>query len=163
MTTGQPDVAAYTVLDGEGHTIQGPVGGPITFMATAQQTGGAITMFSNLVSPGEGPPLHTHDRESEMWYIVDGSFRFRLGDEVRSVSTGGFVFVPPETPHCFQNAGDAPGNILVMFTPAGMEGFFDDFANVDPDDVSPDTFARLGVPNGMTVVGPPLAVSHPLG
>ena len=48
-----------------------------------------------------------------------------------------------------------------MFTPAGMEPFFEGFSQVAADDVGPETFRQLGEPCGMQVVGPPLAVSHP--
>ena len=41
-----------------------------------------------------------------------------------------------------------------MFTPGGMEGFFDAFAKLDEFDR--ETFARLGAEVGMEVVGPPL-------
>ncbi|HSJ73669.1 MAG TPA: hypothetical protein VK904_05080 [Miltoncostaeaceae bacterium] len=43
--------------------------------------------------------------------------------------------MPRGTPHCFQKAAAAPARILVLFTPAGMEPFFDRFAaltEVDP-------------------------------
>ncbi len=42
----------------------------------------------------------------------------------------------------------------MLFTPAGMEGFFDRFAELaEPD---PGAFVRLGSEVGMEVLGPPL-------
>jgi oxalate decarboxylase/phosphoglucose isomerase-like protein (cupin superfamily) len=65
------------------------------------------------------------------------------------------VFVPRGTPHCFKNTGHDPARILVVFTPAGMERFFDRFAAAEgPPD--PFLFERLGAEAGMDVVGPPL-------
>jgi oxalate decarboxylase/phosphoglucose isomerase-like protein (cupin superfamily) len=52
------------------------------------------------------------------------------------------VFVPQGTPHCFQNVTAAPARILVMFTPAGMEHFFDRFAELAAPD--PEAFRRIG-------------------
>ena len=49
-----------------------------------------------------------------------------------------------------------------MFTHAGMEGFFDRFAELPSEAVDVDAFRRIGEAVGMEVVGPPLAVSHPL-
>ena len=49
-----------------------------------------------------------------------------------------------------------------MFTPAGMEGFFDRFVELPSEAVDADAFRRIGGAVGMEVVGPPLAVSHPL-
>ena len=49
-----------------------------------------------------------------------------------------------------------------MFNPSGMERFFDRVAALDgPPD--PEAFQRIGQAVGMTVTGPPLAQSHPLG
>ena len=157
-----PDAtAAVTVGPGEGPTIQGPAGGPLTFKVRGEQTGGVLTAFENVVAPGDGPPLHTHANEDESWYVLDGSLRFRLGDERRDAPRGSFVFVPRGVPHCFQNVGETPARILVAFTPSGMEMFFDRFAELPEGPLDPDVFARLGGEVGMAVVGPPLAVSDP--
>ena len=146
----------------EGETIQGPAGGPLTFKVRGAQTGGALTALENVVAPGDGPPLHTHEREGESWYVLEGSLRFKLGSDIRSASAGAFVFVPAGTPHCFQNVGDTPARILVLFAPAGMEAFFDRFAEIPPGGLDPGLFAALGRDVGMEVLGPPLAVSDPL-
>jgi quercetin dioxygenase-like cupin family protein len=139
---------------GEGRTIEGPVGGPLTFKVRGEETGGTVTVFENVIPPGQGPPLHTHDHEDESWYVLEGELDFRLGDELRHAPAGAFVFVPRGTPHCFVNAGSEPARILVLFTPSGMERFFDGFAGLEAPD--PSAFAALGAPVGMTVVGPPL-------
>ncbi len=47
-----------------------------------------------------------------------------------------------------------------MFTPAGMERFFDRFAALSAAD--PEAFRRIGGPLGMDVIGPPLARSDPM-
>ena len=159
MTTGDTPVV---LGEGEGETIQGPAGGPLTFKVRGAQTGGALTAIENVVAPGDGPPLHTHGREGESWYVLEGSLRFKLGNDIRSAPTGSFVFVPAGTPHCFQNIGDTPARILVLFAPAGMEAFFDRLAEIPPGGLDPGVFAALGRDVGMEVLGPPLAVSDPL-
>ena len=154
-------VDPVTVGPGEGATIQGPAGGPLTFKVRGEQTDDALTAFENVVAPGDGPPLHTHANEDEWWYVLEGRLRFRLGDERRDAPEGAFVFVPRGVPHCFQNVGETPARILVSFTPSGMEAFFDRFAELPDGPVDPGVFARLGAEVGMAVVGPPLAVSDP--
>lgn len=144
---------------GEGPTIEGPVGGPLTFKARGEETGGSLTLFENVIPPGEGPPAHVHAAEDEAWYVLEGELRFLLGDELASAPAGSFVFVPRGVRHCFQNVGDAPARIVVLFTPAGMERFFDRFAELDA--ATPGAFREVGSGVGMEVVGPPLAVSHP--
>ena len=127
-----------------------------------EQSGGALTAFENTVAPGDGPPLHVHAAEDEAWYVLEGDLRFRLGDELRGAPAGSFVFVPRGVPHCFQNVGDAPARILVLFTPSGMERFFDRFAALPEDADLASAFRSIGAEVGMDVLGPPLARSHPL-
>jgi quercetin dioxygenase-like cupin family protein len=151
----------FVVGPEEGLTIQGPAGGPLTFKARGEQTGAALTVFENLIAPGDGPPLHTHAGEDESWYVLEGELRFRLGDHVATAAAGSFVFVPRRTPHCFQNIGAQPARIIVMFTPSGMERFFDRFAALPVGEADPDSFATIGAEVGMDVIGPPMAVTHP--
>jgi quercetin dioxygenase-like cupin family protein len=151
----------YAVAPGEGATIQGPAGGPLTFKARGEQTNGALTLFENVIAPGDGPPLHTHAGEDESWYVLEGALRFRLGDEFAQAPAGAFVFVPRGTPHCFQNIGEEPARIIVMFTPSGMERFFDRFATLPAGPVDPGAFRSIGAEVGMDVVGPPMAATHP--
>jgi quercetin dioxygenase-like cupin family protein len=157
MTPPQPSPSPIVIAPGEGLTVQGPAGGPLTYKVRGEQTGGVLTAFENVIAPGDGPPLHTHAAEDEAWYIVDGELEFRLGDELRSAPSGSFVFVPRGTPHAFRNVGEDPARILVLFTPAGMERFFDRFADLPPGGAVPQAFAEIGRGVGMDVVGPPLA------
>ena len=148
--------APVTLGPGEGQTIEGPVGGPLTFKVRGDQTAGALTAFENVIPPGQGPPLHSHDREGEAWYVLEGDLRFQLGDDTSDAPAGSFVFVPSGVPHCFANLGEADARILVLFTPAGMEPFFDRFSELSPEQLGPGAFAELGAPAGMKVLGPPL-------
>jgi quercetin dioxygenase-like cupin family protein len=152
------DRRPFAVLPGEGTTVQGPAGGPLTYKARGEQTGGALTAIENVIGPGEGPPLHVHAGEDEAWWVIEGTLRFRLGEDAAEAPAGTFVFVPRGVPHAFQNIGAAPARILVLFTPAGMERFFDTFATLT---AGPDAFATAGREALMDVVGPPLAVSDP--
>ena len=146
------------VAPGEGPTIQGPVGGPLQFKVRGEQTDGRLTAVENVIPPGEGPPVHVHANEDEFWFLIEGDLRFKLGDDVRMAPEGSFVYVPRGTPHAFQNAGDQPARILVMFTPSGMEAFFDRMGELEAPD--PSAFREIGGGVGMDVVGPPMAQSQ---
>lgn len=145
-----------------GQTVQGPAGGPLTFKVRGAETGGSLTALENIIAPNDGPPLHTHANEDEAWYVLEGRLRFKLGTEISDAPAGSFVFVPRGTPHCFQNTGREPARILVLFTPAGMEVFFDHFAALPAGSDVPDAFRSIGAGVSMAVVGPPLAISNPL-
>lgn len=153
MTT--PDRRPFALRPGEGATIEGPAGGPLTFKVRGEQSDGALLAIENVIAPGDGPPLHRHAREDEAWYVIEGDLRFQLDEEIAEAPAGSFVFVPRGTPHCFQNVGAAPARILVLFTPSGMEAFFDRFSALPELDAN--AFARIGGDVGMEVLGPPLA------
>jgi hypothetical protein len=57
-------------------------------------------------------------------------------------------------PLTFKARGDQPARILVLFTPSGMEAFFDRFAALET--FEPKAFAEIGASVGMDVTGPPL-------
>ena len=57
---------------------------------------------------------------------------------------------------------DAPGRLLVITTPSGLERFFEQFAELLPGPVDPEEFAAVGRANWIEFVGPPVAVSDPL-
>jgi quercetin dioxygenase-like cupin family protein len=154
-------MGGFIVAADETTKLQGPVGGALRLALHGDRTGGRLLTFEVEVGPGEGPPHHTHDTQDEAWRVLEGRLRFRLGDDVQEAETGAWVFVPRGTAHCFQNIGDTPARLLTIFTPAGMEPFFEAFANVAREDAA-GAFATLGEPVGMHVVGPPLAISHPI-
>jgi len=78
------------------------------------------------VPPGGGPPPHIHRNEDETFYIVEGQSRFRLEDAIVTAGVGDFVNVPRGTVHNFHNAGDDLLRMILTFTPAGIERFFEE-------------------------------------
>jgi mannose-6-phosphate isomerase-like protein (cupin superfamily) len=159
---GSPPKRAFVVGPGEGTTVRGPVGGPTTIWARAEDTGGAFALMEIVIPPLQGPPLHVHNHEDEMWLLPEGRFRFRADDEIFEAPAGAFVFVPRGVRHCFQNIGDEPARIVVMFAPAGMERFFEQHARLPEGPVDPAAYRRIAADNGMEVAGPPLGESDPL-
>ncbi|MDX6586823.1 MAG: hypothetical protein QOI31_1296 [Solirubrobacterales bacterium] len=151
---------------GEGDSLRNPVAtaGPLEIKARAEETGGMLTACESVTMPGEGPPFHKHANEDEVMYFVDGSFRLRIADEVMEMAPGSFAFVPRETPHSWQNVSEGQAHMLFLFTPAspGMERFFERLAEVTGEGSAVrEAFTVLAGDAGMTVLGPPLAQSHP--
>jgi quercetin dioxygenase-like cupin family protein len=144
------DATAVVLGPGEGETVRNPVGGTVTFKARGAETGGALAVFESEIAAGDGPPLHVHSNEEEVLYVLEGTFRFQLADAVHAAPQGSVMVVRRGAPHCFQNAGEAPGRLLIVFTPAGMDRFF----GLTGGDRSAFEVAAAEV--GMEVVGPPL-------
>lgn len=144
---------------GEGEEVGHPLGGYVTFKARGGETNGRVTAFETIVGPNEGPPLHRHANEDETLYVLEGEFRFKLGDDLHPAPPGSFVFVPQGATHSFQNVGETQGRMLIHFTPSGMERFFEEFAALPAPD--PGAFAEVAQVVQMEVMGPPLARSDP--
>ena len=161
-----PAIAPVAIAPGEGLSVENPTAGVVTFMLTADTTGGALTAIESVSAPGEGPPLHVHREQDELIYILEGTYRVKLGDEVTDAPAGTCVFIPRGTPHTWQSVGEAPGRFLATVMPAarGFEQFFVRYAELPAPERGAAAFARLGSETeALEVLGPPLAQSDPLG
>jgi quercetin dioxygenase-like cupin family protein len=78
------------------------------------------------VPPGGDPPPHIHHEEDETFYVVEGHCSILLGDEWVTAGVGDFVNVPRGTVHAFGNDGTTPMRMILTFTPAGIETFFEE-------------------------------------
>ena len=96
----------------------------VTFLAVAEDTGGAFSLFDGRIAPQQGAPLHRHS-DDEAFFIIEGTFQFQIEDQYLQRGAGEFVFVPKNTPHIFFNTGTAEGRLLIITLPAGShERFF---------------------------------------
>jgi len=97
-----------------------------TLKASSEETGGAVTVFESTRPVGDtgGPQAHLHRDADEMFYVLEGEYRFQLGDRVVDAPRGTFVFVPRGTPHAFRNKGAETGRMLTVVAPGGLERFF---------------------------------------
>lgn len=115
-----------------GPAFWGP-GDHYTFLVTGAESGGAYFAMEALVPPGGGPPLHIHRREDETFYLLEGAIEFRLGDEAITAGPGDFVNVPRGTVHNFRNTGSETARMVLTFTPAGIERFFEETLEPAPN------------------------------
>lgn len=155
-------VEPFGVRAGEGSQIESPTGGTVYVKARTETTSGSMTVLEIVVPPKDGPALHSHLREDELWYVLEGAFRFKAGDAVFQAETGGMAFGPRGLPHGFQNVADTTGRLLVVTTPSGMERFFEEYAEHLPGPVDPAILSVVGHAHLVEIVGPPLGVSDPL-
>ncbi len=117
---------------GEGRALPTPVGGRVTFKLTGDESSNSISLFEFEVPAGTGPRLHVHEEREECIYVLSGELRVQLGDEVQEAPTGSCVFIPRGLPHRFQNVGDDEARLLGVYTPGGIEEFFESFAAANP-------------------------------
>ncbi len=98
----------------------------LTVKATGETTGGAFDLIEELIPEGFSPPMHTHHREEECFYILNGRMTFIFEDRSIEAGPGSFVVLPRDVPHTFRVDGPGPAHTLEINTPAGMVGFFRD-------------------------------------
>ncbi len=72
---------AVVSVPGRERIAHTPFGAPVVIHATAQEAGGAFGMWETFTPAGEGPAPHIHTRETEVFRVVKGTYRFRCGDD----------------------------------------------------------------------------------
>jgi quercetin 2,3-dioxygenase len=90
-------------------------------------------LFRQTIAPKSGPPTHIHQTEDEIFYVVKGEFKLKLGDRIVSAPAQSVMFVPRGTAHTFQNVGIEPGVILVGVMPGGFEKSFEERQGADAE------------------------------
>lgn len=128
--------------------------GRMDIKVSGRDTGGAFCAIDTVRFRRGGPPLHLHFDQDELFFVLEGQFQFRVGDNLYELGPGDFLFGPRRVPHAFVNLSET-GRLMVTFQPAGaMEAFF---AHGLRDPMA-EEFRRLSSEHGMEVVGPPLAL-----
>lgn len=77
----------------------------------------ALMIASHIEEGGCGPALHYH-RSDQLYFLVRGAMKVRLGDDVRPVSAGSLVFIPAGLAHCNWNEGPGAETHFEMIIPA---------------------------------------------
>lgn len=121
------------------------------------------TFLEARLHPGHAPPLHLHRNEDEAFYVLEGTMRFRRGDELHDLGPGDFLVVPQGVPHAFRVGPDGARTIQVA-TGTDLAAFIRDAGEPAPEPVLPpdpafdrEAVARAAERHDMVVVGPPLA------
>lgn len=122
------------------------------FLAGGQQTNSLFSLIYIEVQRGNEPPAHTHQREDENYYILEGSIRFWVGEKIIDAKAGDFIHLPKGVPHKFELQSDCVKE-LMWVTPSGLEKWFWDnsvpAADMQPlpimtEPPSPEMIAHFG-------------------
>jgi quercetin dioxygenase-like cupin family protein len=126
-----------------GRTVSYGSGSTAELKIVGEQTDGAWAVVDWRVRAGDEPPIHSHTREDETLYVVEGSITAYLGDQEIQVQAGSYAALPKGVPHGLAVNGDE-AHILIAVVPAGVEYFF------VPRDESDSDAAKFG----LEIVGP---------
>ena len=85
-----------------------------TVKAGGAETGRGVSFMEFFTRRGDEPPVHVHEEEDEIFYVLDGDLTVRCADESFRVAPNGFVFLPRNIPHGFSIHSDGLVRMLVV-------------------------------------------------
>lgn len=126
---------------------------------STRDTDGDLYIFESTRLKEGGPPLHYHYEQDEWWYVLQGEFLIRVGEETYRAGAGDSVFGPRGVPHTFAKVGEGEARLIMLFQPAGkMEAFFrarSEGVLARMSDEAVDAFRKA---HGFEHIGPPLTI-----
>ena len=134
-----------------------------TAKLTSEVTNGQMSVLEFIGPKNFGPPLHRHDIEDELFYIVEGEVWFQCGDAEAVHTTGAIAWLPRGRPHTFQIRSET-ARVLQITTPAQFERFVaalgtptDTPTLPEPEEIDPAHVAAVCAQFNIEVLGPPPA------
>ena len=115
--------------------------------AASEQTAGAYSLIEMRAGKGNQPPLHSHDRDDEGFYVLEGEVRVHVGPDTLCLGPGQCAVAPRGVPHTYVVESDR-ARWLVM-----SNGGFDHFVR---DLGEPLADAEADVEQALEVQPPPM-------
>ena len=154
------DPTAYK-LDAEQGEALWFFGGLTAVKASAEQTGGRLSLTEQLLPGGQATPLHSQPEDEETFYVLEGEMTFFLLDgQPLSAASGAVVHVPKGVAHAYRVDSET-ARVLNITTPQ-HERFFRAAgepaqARTLPPQAPPDMDKVMAAANeyGVEILGPP--------
>lgn len=163
LTGSSGNNKGFKINSGEGRIhghlkLKGVNSNILDLKVSGKDTNGGLAIFEQTsISQGRGTPLHIHPLQDEVFYVVEGEYYFKVGNEKYRLGVGDSVFMPRNVPHAWTQVSEK-GKMTVIFQPAGkMEEFFVTMAGLKNEPTS-EEIAKIFIENEMQVVGPPLKI-----
>jgi quercetin dioxygenase-like cupin family protein len=119
-----------------GRTVTSGHGSSAELKLAGDESGGDWAVIEWHLHAGDEPPIHTHTREDETLYVLDGAITAFVGDQRIEVEAGSYAALPKDVPHGLRVRGDE-ARLLVTVEPAGAEYLF---VPRDESDADPSRF-----------------------
>ena len=117
-------------LDDAWRTIENLTEGlRLTFLETAEDTGGVRIVMRMVVASGGGVAPEVHTRFTEAYEVLEGALMFELGGQAIALTPGRTLTAPPGTLHSLRNETESPVTVRVVVTPGtlaerGLRAYF---------------------------------------
>ena len=117
----------------------------IRYLVDGAEKGG-LGVFELKVPPGSNvPPPHSHVRNEECVYMLEGVLRYSVDKETRDLKPGEWMSTPRGSVHQFSNPHSEPARALIMLTPDIGEQYFRDVGAVVNAGGPPDRAKLIAV------------------
>lgn len=126
-----------------------------------------VSILEHHLPSGDSPPLHLHHDEDEVFHVLDGRMRFRVGEREFTLCAGDTAVAPKGLPHSYRVESPDGARCLTMVRGSGFESLVRGVSRPaaaaalpEPVAATPEMIAgltRLAAANGIDLVGPPLA------
>jgi quercetin dioxygenase-like cupin family protein len=132
-------------------------GGVLTWLARAEETGGAFLLFEDVMGQGKRTPLHSHPEADETMVVLEGEILMHLDGTDHRVVAGGIAVAPRGVPHAFLVVSEA-ARLLCLHVPGCCQAFYD-AASGPVDEAGTVDFDKVvaagASTGGMVMLGPP--------
>jgi quercetin dioxygenase-like cupin family protein len=99
------------------------------YMIESADTDSRFALIEHRIPPRTlAAPIHTHEREDEYSYVLEGRMGAQIGDDVIEAGPGELVVKPRGVPHAFWNAGDEECRLLELISPGDFANYFRELA-----------------------------------
>jgi len=117
----------------------------IRYLVDGAQKGG-LGVFELKVPPGSNvPPPHSHSKNEECVYVLEGTLRYSVDNESRDLKPGDWMSTPRGSVHQFSNPNSMTARALIMLTPDIGEQYFRDVGAVVNSGGPPDRMKLVEV------------------
>lgn len=124
-----------------------------------------LSVIESLAPGGDSPPLHVHAAQDELFHVLDGELRLRVGGEELRLGGGEAALAPAGMPHTYRvespsarwlvtTSGDGFERFVrTVSRPAAHEGLP---PQEQPTPEQMESLGRTAAAHGIELVGPPL-------
>jgi len=76
-----------------------------------------VEVLLGVIEKGQGALPHAHPGIEQVCYLLEGTARAQVGDEIADMVAGDCCYFPPDIPHVFTVTSDTPARLLVIYSP----------------------------------------------
>ena len=130
-----------------------------------------VSVIDSAAPNGDSPPLHVHHDEDEVFHVLEGELRLRVGEADLELGAGETALAPKGVPHTYRVESLDGARWLVITTRGDFERFVRSVSRPaeaqelpspfgPPSNEQVDALAAVCRSFGIELVGPPLTATE---